>query len=174
MTTSVKTLGWAVTVAAAHIAFILGWTLAIGIGGALLITAGFALIDWIIGIAKWDNAYAAHLGQITSALMMGLTLPVGAALGVWRFQVKRSRTFNTYSLDDAARLAVTLLCTAVGGLLIAATLCLAGGAALRAVEAVEWAGAASGLAELARKLRWFPLLLFSGIVLALAEQARRK
>lgn len=175
METFAKTIGWALSVAAAHVAFIIGWTLAIGIGGALLITAGFAAIDWVTGVATWENGYAAHLGQIAGALMTGLAVPAGAALGLWRFQMKRASTFNTYSLDDTTRIVVTVLCYALGALLIFVPLYLAGSQALRAVETVEWAGPISDLAaRSSRLLRGLPLLAFAAVVMGFAERARRR
>ncbi len=175
METVAKRVGWTLAVAAAHVAFIIGWTLAIGVGGALLITAGFAMIDWIMGVARWENGYAAHLGQIGGALMTGLAVPAGAALALWRFQTKHARTFNTYSLDDVARIGVTVLCYTLGALLIVVPLYFAIGQALHAVEAVEWAGPIQDtVARWSRLLRGLPLLAFAAVVMGFAEQARRR
>ena len=159
-----KSVGWILTVAAAHLAFIIGWTLALGIGGALWFSASFALIDWMTGIARWENGYAAHLGQIAATLMTGLAIPAGAVLAAWRFAKKKSRTFNLYGLSDGARIAIRILCFAVAAILIVVPLYLAGGQAFRAFETVYLSGAASD-ERLTRLLRGVPLFLFAMAVM---------
>ena len=174
MSDMIRTAGWILTVAAAQLAFILGWTLAIGVGGSLLITAGYFATDWITGVVKWEHAYGAHLGTLADGLAKGFTMPVGAGLALWRFLSKPSRVFGTYSLPEPARVAVTLLCYALCVLLVVIPLYLFGGTAVRAIQTILGGGPNDSIAfNLPRMSRIMPLMLFAAIVSSLADQVRR-
>lgn len=173
MSTTARTIGWATLVAVAHSAFILGWTLVVGVGGALFMIAGFAAANWITGVASWDHAYAGRLGSMTGALVVGFSIPVGAGLALRRFTTKRSRIFSPSSLDDGPRVAVTLFCYALCLLLIALPLYLSGAAAFRVLVAILEGGPNDAIAlGLPRYSRVVPVLLFGAVVFGLAEQAR--
>ncbi len=175
ITTTAKTIGWAALVAAAHGTFILGWTLAVGIGGTLLMVAGFAVTDWITGVASWDHAYAGRLGSMAAALVSGFSIPVGAGLALQRFATKCSRIFSPSSLDDGPRVAVTLFCYALCLLLIALPLYLFGAAAFRVLVVILDGGPNDAIAlGLPRYSRVIPVLVFGAVVFGLAEQARRR
>lgn len=175
MATAAKIIALTIAVTTVQLLFLLAWTVIVGIGGAALFTVAFAALDWIAGIARWEDAYAAHLGAIIGQLAIGLTFPAGAALGLYRFIRTEPRVFGMRSLPDQAQLAVLVVYCVAGADLTGALLYLSGGAFLRHFTSIVWAGGPTddNAFYLVRVLRGWMLVLFAAGVFQLAKNADR-